>query len=85
MQVIGKLTVLMWLLALGYLGLYAYGATTGLFSPGEMAAFTVAAVVIAGLWLVHAVRVTHAMRQGEHPAHDEMLRNLHRFRETRGF
>jgi hypothetical protein len=81
-NMLGKVLVVFWLLVLGYLGFYAYVLVLGGYSPAELAGFTVAAVVLAALFALHAVRVRHAMR--EH-GHEEMMRGLHRYRERWGF
>jgi hypothetical protein len=82
MTVAGRVLVAFWLLALGYLGFYVFGLVMGLFSPIEMLGFTIAAAVIAVSFTVHAIRVSHAIR--DH-ADDEMMRGIHQYRERRGF
>ena len=81
MNVVRRLTIVFWLLALGYLGFYVYALVMGV-SPGEVAGFTVAAVILAVTFAVHARRLRHAMR--EH-GHEELMRGVHRYRERRGF
>jgi hypothetical protein len=74
-----------WLLALGYVGLYVYCAAIGFFSPGEMVGFGIVAAVLAVLFVVRSVRVMHTIRHPDAPHHDETMRALHRQRELRGF
>jgi membrane protein implicated in regulation of membrane protease activity len=64
-----------WVLCLGFLACYAFFAALGAFSPGEVIGLTLAAVVVLGLWLVHA-----AVERRQQ--HDPRARNL---RERRGF
>ncbi len=82
MKVLGNATVAFWLLALGYLGFYFYGLLMGVFSPGQMLGFSVAAAILAALFIVHSVRLRNAMREGDR---GELVRGVHRYRERRGF
>jgi membrane protein DedA with SNARE-associated domain len=82
MNVIGRLSTLLWLGVLGYLGFYGYGLVMGVFSPGELIGFTVVAIALAAMYIVRAVRVQRAMRDHRH---DALMRGVHRMRETRGF
>ena len=82
---LGKAATLFWILSLGYLGLYVYCVVIGFFSPGEMIALGVVALVLAAGSLWHAVRVARTMRDHDAPGHDEMMRALHHHRELRGF
>jgi hypothetical protein len=75
----------LWLLALGYVGLYVYCAVIGFFSLDEMIGFGIVALVLAALFTARTVRVIHAVRNHDAPRHDEMMRALHRQRELRGF
>jgi hypothetical protein len=74
-----------WLLALGYVGLYVYCAVIGFFSLDEMIGFGIVALVLAALFTARTVRVIHAVRNHDAPRHEEMMRALHRQRELRGF
>jgi hypothetical protein len=85
MRIFGKLSIVFWLGVLGYLGLYVWVVAMGLLGPGEVAALTVLTVALAAMFAVHAVRVHHAMRDHSDPAHEGMMRELHRYRERRGF
>lgn len=81
MNVVSRLAILFWVLALAYLGFYAYFLVMGV-SPGELAVFTAIAVILVVMFVVHAFRLRRAMR--EH-GHEEELRDVHRYRERRGF
>jgi membrane protein implicated in regulation of membrane protease activity len=76
-----RLTILFWVLVLAYLGFYAYFLVMGV-SPGEVAVFTVVAVVLVVLFAAHLRRQRRTMR--EH-GHEDELRDVHRYRERRGF
>jgi hypothetical protein len=75
----------LWLVALGYVGLYVYCVVIGFFSPGEMIGFGIVAAVLAALFAIRTARVIRAVRDHDAPRHDEMMRALHRQRELRGF
>lgn len=81
MNVARRLTILFWVLALAYLGFYAYFLVMGV-SPGELAGFTAVAVILVVMFVVHVRRLRRTMR--EH-GDEEELRDLHRYREKRGF
>jgi hypothetical protein len=87
MTATGKATAAtgLWLLALGYVGLYVYCVVIGFFDPGEMVAFGIVALALAVLFTVRTLRVIHAVRDHDAPRHEEMMRALHRQRELRGF
>jgi hypothetical protein len=70
---------------IGYLALYLYGLVTGVFSPGELAGFTVIAGVAAIVFGVHAIRVRRAIKELGSPAHEEIARASHVHRERRGY
>ncbi|MGH2986306.1 MAG: hypothetical protein ACRDLO_06430 [Solirubrobacterales bacterium] len=75
----------LWLLALGYVGLYVYCAVIGFFSLDEMIGFGIVALVLAALFTARTVRVIYAVRDHDAPRHEELMRALHRQRELRGF
>lgn len=83
MQLVERFGRLFVLVGLGYLGFYVYGLVMGVFSPAEMVAFTVLAVVFAVAFVLHVVRVRRAMRDPEQ--HDRIMHELHTHRERRGF
>lgn len=83
MTLLGKLSRLALLVALGYLGFYVYGLIMGVFSPIELLGFTILAVVFAAAYIVHALRLRRAMKTaGQHEA---LMREAHVYRERRGF
>jgi hypothetical protein len=87
MTATGKTSVAtgLWLLALGYVGLYVYCAVIGFFSLDEMIGFGIVALVLAILFTIRSLRVLRAVRDHGAPRHEEMMRALHRQRELRGF
>ena len=66
-----------WVLLLGILALFAFFLALGAISPGEVAWLTLAMLVLALVWTVHAVWQSRH-RSGRDPA---AIRN----RERRGF
>ena len=80
-----RLSILAWSGVLGYLVLYVYGLVMGVFSPAELIGFTLVAIGAATAFLVHAIRIRHAILFSDDPAHDHLMRGLHRQREKRGF
>lgn len=77
--------VVLWLLALGYIGLYVYCAAIGFFSPDEMVGFGIVAVVLGVMFVIRTLRVIHTIRDRDAPGHEATMRALHRQREQRGF
>jgi protein-S-isoprenylcysteine O-methyltransferase Ste14 len=66
-----------WILVLALVVLFAFFVALGAFSPGEVAGLTAVVVLLAGLWIAHAV---WASRHAD--PHD---RAVVRARERRGF
>jgi fatty acid desaturase len=66
-----------WILVLAVIVLFAFFLALGAFSPGQVAGLTIAVVVLAVLWVVHAVWDSR-----HRDPHD---RALVRARERRGF
>ena len=66
-----------WILVLALVVLFAFFVALGAFSPGDVAGLTVAVVVLAVLW------VAHAMWESRH--RDPHDRAIVRARERRGF
>jgi hypothetical protein len=83
MTLLGNLSRLALLGALGYLGFYVYGLVMGVFSPFELVGFTILAVVFAAAFTVHVVRLRRAMKTPGH--HEALMRQAHVYRERRGF
>jgi membrane protein implicated in regulation of membrane protease activity len=82
-RLVSRFGLLIVVAGLAYLGFYVYGVVLGVFSPVELIGFTALALVFAGLFAVHIVRVRRAMRTPEQRA--EMMREAHVYRERRGF
>jgi hypothetical protein len=83
MTLVGTLSRLGLLVALGYLGFYGYGLVMGVFSPFELMGFTVLAIGAAVAFIVYSLHLRRAMRTpGEHEA---LMRQAHYYRERRGF
>jgi fatty acid desaturase len=66
-----------WMLVLAVVVLFAFFLVLGAFSPGQVAGLTIGVVVLAVLWVVHAVWDSR-----HRDPHD---RALVRARERRGF
>jgi hypothetical protein len=85
MESMKRISTLLWLVGLGVLGLYVWALVVGFFDPAEMIALTVAVAIFCVAFAVHSVHVRRAMQDHGHPAHDELMRSLHYYRERRGF
>jgi fatty acid desaturase len=66
-----------WLFALAVICLFAFFVLMGAFSPGQVVGLSIAVLVLAALWLGHAMRESRH-RSGRDPA-------TIRARERRGF
>jgi O-antigen/teichoic acid export membrane protein len=73
----GTLWETFWILVLAVIVLFAFFLALGAFSPGQVAGLTIAVVVLAALWIVHAVWDSR-----HRDPHD---RAMIRARERRGF
>jgi hypothetical protein len=79
---LGTLSRLGLLAALGYLGFYVYGLVMGVFSPFELVGFTLVAIGCLAAFIGYSLRLRRAMRTpGEHEA---LMRQAHFYRERRG-
>jgi hypothetical protein len=78
MRALNKATAVFWLLAIGYLGFYAYGLVMGVVTPGQMVGFSAVAAVLATMLVVHGIRMRRAMHDGKH---GDLLRGVQRYRE----
>jgi len=67
-----------WVIALGVIACYVFFLALGAFAPGDVVALTVAVVVLAALWFLHA----WAHRRHEQEGRDPRLTAA---RERRGF
>ena len=75
-KVLATLSETFWLLVLGVVAMFAFFAALGAFEIGEAIGVTIAVVVLAALWLAHAMWVAPQRRRD--PA-------AVRARERRGF
>jgi uncharacterized membrane protein YhaH (DUF805 family) len=66
-----------WILVLALVALFAFFVALGAFSPGDVVGLTVAVVILAVLW------VAHAMWESRH--RDPHDKSIIRARERRGF
>jgi O-antigen/teichoic acid export membrane protein len=73
----GTLWETFWILVLAVIVLFAFFLALGAFSPGQVAGLTIAVVVLAVLWILHAVWDSR-----HRDPHD---RAMIRARERRGF
>ena len=76
-KVLATLSETFWLLVLGVVAIFAFFAALGAFEIGEAIGVTIAVVVLAALWLAHAMWVNRHSA-GRDPA-------VIRARERRGF
>jgi protein-S-isoprenylcysteine O-methyltransferase Ste14 len=76
-RTLATLSDTLWVLVLAVVVLFAFFVALGAFSPGEVAGLTLAVVVLALLWIVHAVWDSRH-RDPHDPA-------VTRARERRGF
>ncbi|HEX6024604.1 MAG TPA: hypothetical protein VFZ00_21625 [Solirubrobacter sp.] len=76
-KVLATLSETFWLLVLGVVVMFAFFAALGAFDIGEAIELTIAIVVLAVLWVAHAMWVNRH-RDGRDPA-------AIRARERRGF
>jgi fatty acid desaturase len=76
-RLLGTLSDTFWILVLALVVLFAFFLALGAFSPGQVAGLTVAVIVLAVLWLAHAV-----WESRHRDPHD---RSMIRARERRGF
>jgi len=82
MDTIGRLANAFWVLVVGAVVLYAFFAVMGAISPTDLVWLTVVVGVLAIVAVVHFVRVRRALQDHRH---DETARELHGWRERRGF
>ena len=76
-KVLATLSETFWLLVLGVVVMFAFFAALGAFEVGEAIGITIAVVILAVLWLAHAMWVSRHS-DGRDPA-------AVRARERRGF
>jgi uncharacterized membrane protein (DUF485 family) len=85
MRSMGWVSTALLLLALGFVVLFGYQVVLGALGPGEVAAISIAAAVLAVVFVIHQVRVYRALHDHGHRDHAELMRGLHVHRERRGF
>jgi hypothetical protein len=83
MQLLVRLRLSLWLLALGAIVLYVFFVTLATIPPAKVAALTVVALVLAALILVRNLRV--ASELSDRGGDPRIRRALNRQRERRGF
>jgi uncharacterized membrane protein YhaH (DUF805 family) len=76
-RTLATLSETFWILVLAVIVLFAFFAVLGAFSPGQVAGLSVAVLILAVLWIAHAV-----WQSRHRDPHD---RSLVRARERRGF
>jgi fatty acid desaturase len=54
-RILASLSDTFWVLVLAVVVLFAFFVALGAFSPGEVAALTLVVIVLAVLWLAHAI------------------------------
>jgi membrane protein YdbS with pleckstrin-like domain len=67
-----------WVIAAGVIACYAFFAALGAFAPGDVGGITIAVVVLAVLWAIHAWSERHRRAHERDP-------RLTAARERRGF
>jgi peptidoglycan/LPS O-acetylase OafA/YrhL len=80
--IIDRIGGVFWALCLGAIGLFAFFAAIGSFTPGDAPWVTAAVAVLAAAFTVHAVQVSQVLRGSRA---GETMRALNRLRERRGF
>jgi len=76
-RILASLSDTFWILVLAVVALFAFFVALGAFSPGEVVALTLVVIVLAVLWVAHAVWDSR-----HRDAHDPAVI---RARERRGF
>jgi hypothetical protein len=73
-----------WALCVGMVGLFAFFAVMGGFAPGDVLWLTLIIVALGALFVIHQMRVRHELSEHD-DQDDEMLRQVQKIRERRGF
>jgi uncharacterized membrane protein YhaH (DUF805 family) len=76
-KIVATLSETFWLLVLAVVAMFAFFLALGAFKPGEILGVTIAVVVLAALWIAHAMWVARH--------HDGRDPSAVRARERRGF
>jgi hypothetical protein len=82
-RILDKAGMVLWLLALGYLGFWVYGLVMSVFEPGQMIGFSVVALAIIAMLVVQVVRSRQS--HAELIQDDEFAQASRHQREVRGF
>jgi hypothetical protein len=72
----------LWAMCLGAVALFGFFAVMGGFAPGDVLWLSLVVAFLAAAFVIHQLRVTHEVSEHED---DEMVRQLQRIRERRGF
>ncbi|HEX3562286.1 MAG TPA: hypothetical protein VHU24_05560 [Solirubrobacterales bacterium] len=72
----------LWASCVGAVALFGFFVVMGGFSPGDVLWLTLIVAVLAVMFVIHQVRVSHELR--EHRG-DSMTREVQQIRERRGF
>jgi hypothetical protein len=72
----------LWAMCLGAVALFGFFAVMGGFAPGDVLWLTLVVVCLGAAFAIHQLRVAHELNEHED---DEMVRQLQRIRERRGF
>jgi 4-hydroxybenzoate polyprenyltransferase len=72
----------LWALSVGVVALFGFFVLMGGFAPGDVLWLTVIVVTLAAVFVLHQMHVGHELSEHED---DEMLRQVQRIRERRGF
>ena len=83
MQLLGRLRLSLWLLAVWAIVLYAFFVTVATIPPAKVAALTVVTAVLAALVLIRNLRI--ASELADRGGDPRVRRALNRQRERRGF
>jgi hypothetical protein len=82
METVGRLSNVFWVLVIGAVVLYAFFAVLGAISLTDLVWLTVLIGTLGILAVVHFIRVRRTLRDHRD---DAMARELHSWRERRGF
>ncbi len=74
----------LWALCVGMVALFGFFALMGGFAPGDVLWLTLIVAVLGAMFVIHQMQVRHELT-GHHDSDDEMLRQLQKIRERRGF
>jgi fatty acid desaturase len=78
----GSMLNFLWAACVGAVALFGFFAVLGGFSPSDVFWLTLIVAFLAALFVIHQLRVSHEL--SEH-RDDELVRQLQKIRERRGF